>query len=303
MLLGATAVPAAAQPPAEPARDLTSAFTPGWLVDDRNGDEVIDFVDARIVIAVSPSPADVAAAANVGARLGWETSALDLGLLDRENGGVTDGELGPGEGAVSVVAMDARFRAGGLRITGGDATGLLAAAAYLSGRYPNLWSVDGDTWSDAAERLRDILIEVDSAAVDSVRVRRIVVDAARPGVSRATLLAALTDTTALREAGTRLAGTARDTAVEPADPEDLRTYHSEPAAELIADWRKERTEAKRAAQSLPRFQAAMDNLLTVRGGANELAPPRARRGRHGAGTATRAARDRRRRVLARARCE
>lgn len=60
-------------------------------------------------------------------------------------------------------------------------------------------------------------------------------------------------------------------AVEPADPEDLRTYHSEPAAELIADWRKERTEAKRAAQSLPRFQAAMDNLLTVRGGANELA--------------------------------
>jgi hypothetical protein len=59
--------------------------------------------------------------------------------------------------------------------------------------------------------------------------------------------------------------------VAPADPADLRTYHAEPAAGLIADWRAERAAAMREQQNLPRLQAAMDNLLTVRGGANELA--------------------------------
>jgi hypothetical protein len=59
--------------------------------------------------------------------------------------------------------------------------------------------------------------------------------------------------------------------VAPGDPEDLRTYHAEPATALIADWRAERATAMRERQNLPRIQAAYDNLLTVRGGANELA--------------------------------
>jgi hypothetical protein len=58
--------------------------------------------------------------------------------------------------------------------------------------------------------------------------------------------------------------------VNPADMADLRTYHSPAAEELIADWRRGRTEDARAEQKLPRIQAALDNLLAVRGGANEL---------------------------------
>ena len=230
-ILGAAALlcaaaPAAAQTPAPAdtaSRDLRNAFASGWLVEDRNEDDVIDFVAARIVVPDPPSPAELAAAANVGARLGWETSALDLGLLDRDTVGgwdvpvvlITRGptpSLGPGEGAVELIAPDERMRAGGLRLSGGDASGLLAAASYASARLPSLWDVEGATWTDAAERLRSIAGE---EGVDSVRVQRIVVDAARPGVSRATLRTVLPDSVRLRDVAERLRGVAPDTSSSP----------------------------------------------------------------------------------------
>ncbi len=58
--------------------------------------------------------------------------------------------------------------------------------------------------------------------------------------------------------------------VDPANVDDLRTYHAPATDELISEWRRERTEKLREKQNLPRFQAALDNLLAVRGGANEL---------------------------------
>jgi hypothetical protein len=58
--------------------------------------------------------------------------------------------------------------------------------------------------------------------------------------------------------------------VNPADPADLRTWHAPAADELINDWRQERTAKSREEQKLPRLEAALDNLLAVRGGANEL---------------------------------
>ena len=58
--------------------------------------------------------------------------------------------------------------------------------------------------------------------------------------------------------------------VVPSSLEDLRTYHQEPTTEMIADWRARRADAARKEQKLPRIQAALDNILTVRGGANEL---------------------------------
>jgi hypothetical protein len=59
--------------------------------------------------------------------------------------------------------------------------------------------------------------------------------------------------------------------VMPADPADMRTYHTEPASEMIKQWRSDRISAMRETQNLPRVQAALDNIITVRGGANELA--------------------------------
>jgi zinc carboxypeptidase len=60
---------------------LADFFKPGVVFQDRNGDDAIDFVNARIVLAENPTPGEVAAAADVAARLGFETSAMDLPLV------------------------------------------------------------------------------------------------------------------------------------------------------------------------------------------------------------------------------
>src|SRR5258707_3826103 len=59
---------------------LSAFFKPGTVLQDRNGDGAIDFVDARIVLAEQPSPAELAAASDIAARLGFETSAMNLPL-------------------------------------------------------------------------------------------------------------------------------------------------------------------------------------------------------------------------------
>ena len=57
---------------------LESIFAPGLVLQDRNGDSHIDFVNAHVVLADLPTDAEVAAAANVAARLGFETSSMNL---------------------------------------------------------------------------------------------------------------------------------------------------------------------------------------------------------------------------------
>src|SRR5262245_47659014 len=59
---------------------LSAFFKSGAAFQDRNGDGVVDFVDARIVLPERPSAAEVAAAATVAARLGYETTAMNLPL-------------------------------------------------------------------------------------------------------------------------------------------------------------------------------------------------------------------------------
>jgi hypothetical protein len=68
--------PRAAAPAAPSA--LSEFFKPGLVFQDRNGDGVIDFVDARLVLPEQPSAAELAAAADIAARLGYETSAMNL---------------------------------------------------------------------------------------------------------------------------------------------------------------------------------------------------------------------------------
>src|SRR5438067_12775024 len=59
---------------------LSAFFRPGVVFLDTNEDGAVDFVNARIVLPVHPSAAELAAAADVAARLGFETSAMDLPL-------------------------------------------------------------------------------------------------------------------------------------------------------------------------------------------------------------------------------
>ncbi len=64
---------------------------------------------------------------------------------------------------------------------------------------------------------------------------------------------------------------AKPNLVNPQDVEDLRMYQSETATDMISQWRADRTAQKRASQNLPRLQSDLDNIQTVRAGANELA--------------------------------
>src|ERR1051325_10713742 len=46
-------------------------FKPGTVFQDRNGDGVVDFGDARIVLPPQPAAGELAAAADIAARLGY----------------------------------------------------------------------------------------------------------------------------------------------------------------------------------------------------------------------------------------
>ena len=186
--------------------DLGTVLDTGVVLQDRNGDDVVDFVDARILLGMSPTEAEVAAAANLAARLGYETSAVDMGLLGSTltrdvhtspvflvGSGALDGAgvggdvlagLAPGQGVVAHLAPDARFRAGAVALAGYDATGLLATTAYFSGRYPGVWAPDGTEWKELAEKA-EAFVEGLQVGEAGVSLDRIIIDGSRPGVARA----------------------------------------------------------------------------------------------------------------------
>jgi hypothetical protein len=64
--------------PGDAAVSLTEFFRPGLVFQDRNGDGAVDFVNAGIVLPEQPGAGELAAAADVAARLGFETSAMNL---------------------------------------------------------------------------------------------------------------------------------------------------------------------------------------------------------------------------------
>lgn len=218
-----------------PARDLRNLYRPGFMVADGNGDGVVDRVLGRILVPSTPTPAEAVAAANLAARLGWETTATDLGLVGGDDGRAASATapllvvgraapppstaVQPGEGIIELLS-GGRWAGGAAAVGGGDATGVMAAAAYLSSRYPEIWEAGGTAWDEVADRVRARLDTAD-ASPDSVRVAGIVVDAARPGVSRALVRVFYTDDEAyrgaieaLRERVAGRADTAADTTAE-----------------------------------------------------------------------------------------
>ena len=69
------------QPAARSAPDLATLFAPGGILQDRNGDDVIDFVNARIVLSQAPDAADVSAAAGPVGRSGSVDAGYKAGIL------------------------------------------------------------------------------------------------------------------------------------------------------------------------------------------------------------------------------
>jgi hypothetical protein len=217
--------------PVEPVRDLRSLLEVSYILQDNNEDEVIDFVDVRFVLPDTPTEAELVAAANIAARLGFEASAMDLDLIGFDSDRVrryenpvivigarnalrsrmeaadraVDGRMTPGSGQVSAIQPNAFFREGGMYLSGGDATGLIAASSYLSGRYPQIWDVNGATFADIPEKISGFLSERE-AAPESIRLGRLVVDAGRPGVGELVVEMAFAADSSLAQAAAALEG-------------------------------------------------------------------------------------------------
>ncbi len=143
-------------------------------VADENGDGVPDRLRARVVLADGASAAEVAAGAEIAARLGFETLAADLPLPETAEVliRVGLGDLPAGRGEVSLDD--------GVRVTGGDAAGLAAAAHWLAARAPHVFGVEGDSLADVEAAVGDgarvIRVEVEAGA-DALALAEVAADA------------------------------------------------------------------------------------------------------------------------------
>ena len=165
----------AAESPSTPAA-LSDFFKAGVVFQDRNADGVIDFVDARLAMPEHPTAGELAAAADVTARLGFETSAMNLPLVrlkpDTTGGDVARGFQPSGSGGAIFVGakslatsgvtvqslgggtlkagdgLVAAFTIGSqpaVAVLGGDDDGVEAAAVSLAGHLPYVWDQKGAT--------------------------------------------------------------------------------------------------------------------------------------------------------------
>jgi hypothetical protein len=162
LLLLAVFLPAnqAYQPQAPVVDHLLDPFATGWLLNDTNGDGIVDFVAGKVVLPANPTAAENAAAADIAARLGFGSTGLTLPLVisidqDRKDGpriyvgrsGSVNYQLGADEGGVFAVG-------GNLAVVGHDDAGLLAAAEAFAARAPYLWRVPGDKLSVLADAVK-----------------------------------------------------------------------------------------------------------------------------------------------------
>ena len=154
------------------------------MLQDRNGDGVVDFVNARIVLGEKPSAADVSAAADVAARFGFETMAMNLPLLSGPEAAESRGSgSSAGDTTAFIIGSDGARRMGatlpaatrtlrpgdGMVVTttargepavmvlGGDAAGTMAAAELLAGRLPRVWDPKGPTLANVVDEVKSVL--------------------------------------------------------------------------------------------------------------------------------------------------
>ncbi len=175
LLLLAAAVPqGAVRVAAQEAPDLPALYELGRLLVDRNGDGVPDGVNASLVLGSTPSPAEVAAGAEIAGRLGFETMAMDLPVARAVEGsaiaivvgrsglsaaalpspGVDPASLDAGEGVVAVRESGGRTW---VLVQGGDDAGLLAAARLFAGVLPHTRTLSAPHLDRVREELTGVL--------------------------------------------------------------------------------------------------------------------------------------------------
>ena len=154
--------------------DLATLYDLGNLVIDTNEDSVPDLVNASLVLGESPTTVETAAAAEISARLGFETMAMDLpiqrgisaeGILivigrsglaaaGLSSPGIDPTSLDTGEGSVVIRNAGGRIW---VLIVGGDDEGLMAAARLFSGVLPHTKTLSTAKLSEVGEDLTDAL--------------------------------------------------------------------------------------------------------------------------------------------------
>jgi hypothetical protein len=143
---------------------IENAFRPGPILRDTNGDSIVDAVCGHVIVPESSDEAENTAAANIAARLGYETSGITLPIVTTP-GAPFKMQCSPqataiwvGRGAVpaanskQVEQFTSELQLGeggvlavndGLAFIGADGVGLLAAANAYAARTPYQWAVTG----------------------------------------------------------------------------------------------------------------------------------------------------------------
>lgn len=192
--------------PAKPAspNPLESAFEKGWVLEDTNADNIVNFLRGHVVVPAEPTAAENAAAANLAARLGYETTGLTMPVVKTaaEAARTQSGAMifvgsealpepvssalaplvslmGTGEGGVFLTGDD-------LAVVGTDAPGLLAAATDFAARSPYQWATTGDKIEIIAKGVNEAFA---AAKLDATaRLIGLTYEDKEPGIRRAILL-------------------------------------------------------------------------------------------------------------------
>ena len=163
----AAAPPAASAPPQATTTPIEDPFRLGLMVEDTNGDKIADAICGHILLSKSPSAAENTAAANLAARLGFETTALSLPIVlaapasmpkapagcqqpvnlwigSKANNLPANSPIESSLAALQIGEGGVFVTPGGLLIAGSDEAGLLVAANAYSAHAPYQWSVSAD---------------------------------------------------------------------------------------------------------------------------------------------------------------
>jgi hypothetical protein len=206
---------AAAAPAKEAAKEKTpeveslleNPWQTGKLLQDTNGDKLPDAVCGHVIVGANPTSAENAAAANLAARIGYETTALTLPIVVQQQTPAAKGcpaasvDLWIGESAlppeeksaVRPILEGLTFGEGaavavkgGIAIVGPDPVGLMNAANAYATRAPYIWTVPGDKLSSIAKKTSAELVKSDPKlkavlnaiifAANGGGVRRVVLD-------------------------------------------------------------------------------------------------------------------------------
>ncbi len=174
----------AAADPSLPARlTFDSLFSQGAVLQDLNGDGVVDFVNVRIVVPTAASTSEIAAATEIAARLGYESTAADLTLVStdaeldpelssqplvligRRNKWVTEllterklaaDALAPGQGA-AVLVRSAFGSKDALVLIGADDAGMAAVGKAVASRFPFVGRVGGARFATIETDINGVL--------------------------------------------------------------------------------------------------------------------------------------------------